>query len=103
MLLRARQVEGWKFRRQVPVAGYIADFLCIDAKLVIEVDGSQHDANRADDELRTRTFETEGYTVIRFWNNDVLTNLEGVYEVIVQTLPPENRRKKPSPFGRGFG
>ena len=78
--------EGWKFRRQVSINPYIVDFLCLDAKLVIEVDGGQHDENRAKDEVRTRFLEGFGLRVIRFWNNEVLGNLEGVLERILIEL-----------------
>ena len=84
--LRDRRLEGWKFRRQVSIDPYIVDFLCLDAKLVIEVDGGQHDENRAKDEVRTRFLEGFGLRVIRFWNNEVLGNLEGVLERILIEL-----------------
>lgn len=78
--LRNRQVEGAKFRRQQPVAGRAADFLCEQARLIIELDGGQHTPDR--DASRTRTIEVAGYTIIRFWNHDVLQNMEGVVEEI---------------------
>jgi very-short-patch-repair endonuclease len=84
--LRDRRLQGWKFRRQVSIDPYIVDFLCLDAKLVIEVDGGQHDENRAKDEVRTRFLEGFGLRVIRFWNNEVLGNLEGVLERILIEL-----------------
>ncbi len=65
---------------------YFADFFCPEAKLVIEVDGGQHDWNRAKDEARTRYIESLGFRVIRFWNNDVLGNTGGVLERIVTEL-----------------
>jgi very-short-patch-repair endonuclease len=91
--LRDRRLEGWKFRRQVSIDPYIVDFLCLDAKLVIEVDGGQHDENRAKDEVRTRFLEGFGLRVIRFWNNEVLGNLEGVLEGILIEL--KQRWEKP--------
>ena len=87
--LRGGRLEGWKFRRQVPIAPYLVDFLCLEANLVIEVDGGQHDWNRAKDEARTRYIEQFGFRVIRFWNNDVLRNFPGVLEQILMEL---NRR-----------
>ncbi len=73
---------GIKWRRQVPIDRYFADFACKDAKLVIELDGGQH-AERAEyDAERTRVIEACGFRVLRFWNNDVLENLDGVAEVI---------------------
>jgi very-short-patch-repair endonuclease len=91
--LRDRRLEGWKFRRQVSIDPYIIDFLCLDAKLVIEVDGGQHDENRAKDEVRTRFLEGFGLRVIRFWNHEVLGNLEGVRERILIEL--KQRWEKP--------
>ena len=84
--LRSRQVYGFKFRRQFMLAPYIADFCCEEARLVIELDGGQHAETEAADATRTGFFERRGYRVIRFWNNDVLTNIEGVLEVIGQAL-----------------
>jgi very-short-patch-repair endonuclease len=83
--LRARQLLGFKFRRQVPVGGHIADFLCEQAKLVVELDGGQH-GDSASDGLRTHALEAAGYRTLRFWNNDVLANTEGVLEEIARTL-----------------
>lgn len=84
--LRGRQLEGAKFRRQEPVENRIADFLCVEAKLIIELDGGQHGEQIAADVYRTRQLEAAGYTVLRFWNNDVLSNTEGVLEEILRTL-----------------
>jgi len=82
--LRNRQIEGAKFRRQEPSDRSIADFVCEQARLVVELDGGQHTTEK--DEPRTRSFEANGYTVIRFWNHDVLANTEGVVEEIRQLL-----------------
>jgi very-short-patch-repair endonuclease len=76
--LRNRQLEGAKFRFQSPVGHYVADFLCKDAKLIIELDGGQHGIEIERDAARTRMLEAAGYRVMRFWNNDVLANTEGV-------------------------
>lgn len=99
--LRERQILGCKFRRQYPVGPYVADFACIEAMLVIEVDGGQH-AGSAEDIKRTRLIETSGYCVLRFWNNDVLNNIEGVIGVIQAALV-ENRPHPslPPPAGEG--
>jgi|SRR5256885_4060460 very-short-patch-repair endonuclease len=78
--LRARQLEGAKFVRQFPIGPYIADFACRDAHLAIELDGGQHTAEV--DTPRTEVIERFGYRILRFWNNDVLANTEGVLEVI---------------------
>ena len=82
--LRNRQIEGMKFRRQVPVGHYIADFLCVDAMLIVEADGGQHSEEA--DAVRTAALEAAGYKVIRFWNNEILGNTEGVLEGIRQEL-----------------
>ena len=85
-VLRDRQLDGMKFRRQVVIGKYIADFCCIDAKLVIEVDGSQHEDQQTYDAARTAHLSRNGYRVLRFWNADVLTGLEGVVEIIREEL-----------------
>ena len=84
--LRGRQFDGIKFKRQVPIANYVVDFLALDQKFIIEVDGGQHDLRAAKDTERTRILEEWGYHVVRFWNNDVLTNIDGVLESIWQEL-----------------
>ncbi len=83
--LRSRQLLGFKFRRQAPIGAYVADFLCEHARLIIEVDGGQHADNPAD-AARTAVLEAAGYSVLRFWNNDVLENIDGVLEEIARTL-----------------
>jgi very-short-patch-repair endonuclease len=86
--LRALETDGTHFRRQVPIGPYLADFACMAARLVIEIDGSHHgeEPNKARDEERTRWLETEGYRVIRFWNNDITQNPEGVLDVVHAAL-----------------
>ena len=81
--IRRDQIDGLPFRKQVPVGGYIPDFACLAIKLVIEVDGGQHDARKAEDDARTAVLEARGYRVLRFWNNEVLGNIDGVLQVIV--------------------
>jgi very-short-patch-repair endonuclease len=81
--LRNRRLSGLKFRRQIPVSGFIADFLCEDAKLIVEVDGGQHAENERD-LVRTAELNSAGYEVRRFWNNDVLQNIDGVLERVVE-------------------
>jgi very-short-patch-repair endonuclease len=85
-VLRGRLFEGVKFKRQVPFPPYIVDFYCDAARLVIEVDGGQHFNEAEADERRTRFLERRSLRVIRFTNLDVLMNLEGVTEVILQEL-----------------
>ncbi len=82
--LRKLDLDGSHFRRQVPIGPYIADFACMAVRLLIEVDGSQHGENRnkTRDELRTRWLEKEGYRVLRFWNNDITSNMDAVMEAI---------------------
>ena len=80
--LKSRQVEGVKFRRQQPLAGYIVDFISFEKKIAIELDGSQHFGASVKDTARDACLTKNGYSVLRFWNNDVLTNMEGVLEVI---------------------
>ncbi|MBA4041628.1 MAG: DNA-cytosine methyltransferase [Sphingobium sp.] len=83
--LRNRRLEGGKFVRQFPIGLHVADFACREAKLVIELDGGQHAASTTDT-ARTALIEAHGYTVIRFWNNDLLANTDGVLEEIRQAL-----------------
>jgi very-short-patch-repair endonuclease len=99
--LRERQVLGCKFRRQHPVGPYVADFASIDAMLVVEVDGGQH-AGSTEDITRTGSIEASGYRVLRFWNNDVLTNIEGVIGMIGTSLA-ENRPHPSLPPQAGEG
>ncbi len=86
--LRNRQLDGYKFYRQYPIHPYYVDFVCRTADLIVELDGGQH--NQDDiivyDERRTAFLESKGYTVLRFWNNDVLNNIEGVIEMIGLSL-----------------
>jgi very-short-patch-repair endonuclease len=84
--LRGRRFEGIKFKRQAPIANYVVDFVALDLKLIIEVDGGQHDMRATQDAERTRILEEWGYHVVRFWNNDVLGNIDGVLEAILQEL-----------------
>jgi very-short-patch-repair endonuclease len=76
-LLRDRRLSGIKFRRQVPFGPYILDFVCFEHRLVIEVDGGQH-ADSAGDKTRDAKLKSEGFQIVRYWNNDVLKNPEGV-------------------------
>jgi very-short-patch-repair endonuclease len=82
--LKGYQLVGLKFRRQEPIGTYIVDFVCFEKKIVIEVDGGQHgkESIRQKDAERTSWLEGEGFRILRFWNNDVLTNMEGILEII---------------------
>jgi very-short-patch-repair endonuclease len=95
--ISARKVAGVRFNRQVPIGPFICDFVSRGAKLVIEVDGGQHDARSQEDARRTRYLAAQGFRVIRFWNNDVMERLEGVVAVIEQSLadsPSPNPSRK---------
>ena len=87
--LRNRQMDGRKFRRQFPIGGYIADFVSLEAKLVIELDGGQHSDAVAYDAKRTAEFEASGFFVMRFWNVDVMRDIESVLATIHSVLRPE--------------
>ena len=102
-ILRNRQVLNFKFRRQQSVGKYIADFLCTEQKIIIELDGGQHneERNKIYDLERTKFLEQQGYKVLRFWNIDVLKNLEGVVESIFLSL--KHPHPNPLPLaGRGL-
>ena len=81
-ILRNHQFYGFEIRRQYPISDYIVDFICRSKKIIIEIDGGQHneDDNKNYDLERTKFLESLGYKVIRFWNNDIDNNIEGVYK-----------------------
>jgi very-short-patch-repair endonuclease len=87
--VRDRRLEGFKFKRQVPIGPYIADFICIERRLIVEIDGGQH-AESEHDLKRDAFLTAEGYRVLRFWNFDVLTNMDGVIDMVIAALgaPP---------------
>ena len=93
--LKSRQIDGFKFRRQPPYGDYILDFVCLEHRIIVEVDGSQHLDAAAYDEKRSRFLRAAGFKVLRFWNNDVLAELDGVLEVIRRELVA--RVENPSP------
>jgi very-short-patch-repair endonuclease len=84
--LRARQVAGAKFRRQVPIGKFIGDFVCLDLGIVVEIDGSQHQERSPYDRRRAQELEQQGFWVLRFWNNEVLQQTTEVMEVIWTTV-----------------
>ncbi len=100
--LRRRQLDGLRFRRQVPIGGYIADFVCPELKLIIELDGSQHLAQKAYDDARAGKLMALGYRVLRYWNDDVLLRTDDVLEDILRhagkSTPPQ---PSPSPAAKG--
>ena len=98
--LRKRQLEGYKFSRQMPAGPFICDFMCREAKLVIELDGG-HGERVEEDRKRTAFIEREGYRVLRFWNNDVMGQTEGVLEVVREALIGSGPPPAPPASGRG--
>ena len=80
--LRAKQIAGIKFRRQQPIGNYIVDFVSFEKKIIIELDGGQHAKAKKKDSKRDKFLSENGFTVLRFWNNDIFSNLDGVLEVI---------------------
>ena len=103
---RNRQCDGFKFRCQATIGAFVVDFLCVEARLIVELDGGQH--NEATDSSRTRFLEARGYRVLRFWNGDVVENRDGVLEAIRLALAARMaERTSPSPnpsreSGRGI-
>ena len=91
-LLRAHRLRAFKFKRQAPVGDYVVDFVCFEKRLIVEADGGQH-AESDSDEKRTKWLTKEGFRVLRFWNNEVLSNTNAVLEQIVDALEARN----PSP------
>ena len=85
-LLRKRNLKQFKFRRQHPLGHYVADFVCLEQRLVIEVDGGQHQQQSGYDAKRTAELEAAGYHVLRFWDNDVLSRSESVMQAIYDAL-----------------
>ena len=111
-LLRNHKIYNLKFKRQYPIGNYIVDFVCHEIQLIIEIDGGQHNDNghKIYDIERTQYLNLRGYTVIRFWNNEIDNNIEGVYQKIIETI--DNIKKEsvkqsttlspnPSPSERG--
>ncbi len=85
-ILRNRQLEGLKFRRQRPIGGYIADFCCEELHPIIELDGGQHAERKDRDRVRTLALEDMNYTVLRFWNVDIAQGLDGVVDEILSVV-----------------
>jgi very-short-patch-repair endonuclease len=83
--LRDRRLSRYRFRRQHPIGDFIVDFACTEYRIVVEIDGGQHSENPLD-RYRTAWLENQGWRVIRFWNNDVLSNTSGVVETILRSL-----------------
>jgi len=106
--LRAYRFMGKKFKRQKPIGRYVVDFVCLEEKLIIELDGGQHAESVEYDQERDSWLRKQGYTVLRFWNNDVLRNLEGVLTRLAEQLdrtphPSSRWRETPPSPARGEG
>lgn len=95
--LRLRQFEGHKFRRQQPLGPYIVDFVCLEKKIIIEVDGGQHSTQVQYDQERSAWLEAQGFRVLRFWNNEVLGKIDTVKEVIWEALMKSHSHLTPLP------
>ena len=102
-VLRSRQVSGLKFRRQHPFGDYIVDFVCLENKLIIEVDGGQHGERAKEDETRTQNLLTAGFRVLRFWNNEVLQEIEAVKERIWRAVVEQEPHPLSDPPLEGEG
>jgi very-short-patch-repair endonuclease len=100
--LRNRQLDGHKFRRQHEIDHYVVDVVCSERMPVMELDGSQHFDQQDYDEARTCYLQTKGYRVLRFWNNDVLTNIESVLAAVMEALASPGPSPQSSPR-RGEG
>ena len=105
--LRSHRLEGLQFRRQHPIGPYVVDFVCIEKKLVIELDGGQHVDQEEADARRSRYLEQRGYRVLRFWDDEVLTQGQSVLAVIWESLAMGHKQATPSspspPQGGGEG
>jgi lysyl-tRNA synthetase class 2 len=100
--LRDRRLAGLKFKRQVPIDRFVVDFLCADAKLIVELDGGQHDQDRERDANRTRVLEAMGYLVLRYWNHDVMRNTDGVLQDLLNTIDRQpSAPPHPTPLPKG--
>src|SRR5262249_53019642 len=106
--LRTWKHRGYHFRRQAPRDGYILDFVCLTQRLIVEVDGGQHNLDRhaSKDQERDRHFEAQGFNILRFWNSDVNANLRGVLapfdaQLAPRGAPPRALRPAPPPTGEG--
>ena len=82
--LRAKRLQGFKFRRQEPIGKYIADFVCYERRVIIKLDGGQHSEESEKDQERDEWFRSERFRVLRFWNNDVLSKTEEILEIIIK-------------------
>jgi len=106
--VRDRRLNGYRFRRQYPIGPFIVDFACTKERLIVEADGGQHSDSKTDD-ARTAWLESRGWRVVRFWNNEILQNPEGVIDAILRELrgddphPAAASQQPPSPAVRERG
>ena len=99
--LRDRRLDGCKFKRQAPIDRFVVDFFCADAKLIVELDGGQRDPAGERDRDRTRVLEAMSYLVLRFWNHDVMQNIDGVLEEILSAVNHRSEPPHPTPLPVG--
>jgi very-short-patch-repair endonuclease len=99
-ILRSRQVKGHRFRRQVPIGRYIADFVCHEGPVDRRVDGGQYDRSSCREAARTAFLQSEGYRILRFWNDEILANLDGVHHIIGDSLVASPPPSPPPSRGR---
>ncbi|MGH8557292.1 MAG: endonuclease domain-containing protein [Methylococcales bacterium] len=101
--LRAHRLQGFKFKRQQPLGIYIVDFVCFETRLIVEADGGHHAEQTDYDTRRDDWLRGQGFSVLRFWNNDILNNTEGVLELIVEVCEKNSPPlPNPSPVGEGL-
>ncbi len=84
--IKGKKIKNHRFRRQHPIGPYIVDFVCLENRIVIEIDGGQHAWQKETDEKRTKWLESEGYRVIRFWNNQIMNEFNGVIQILWNML-----------------
>jgi very-short-patch-repair endonuclease len=99
-ILRAKRLAGFKFKRQLPIDGYIVDFACLKQRLIIEADGGQH-AESPRDTVRDAYLEAQGFRILRFWNNDIFNNEEGVLTAVLMALETPLPNPSPAKWERG--
>jgi very-short-patch-repair endonuclease len=99
--LRRSQLRDFKFRRQAPIGPFIADFVCFERKLIVELDGSQHAERLKEDALRTAWLTGQGFRLIRFWNNQIVEDLDVVLEMILRAVEDTPHPNPPPQGGRG--
>jgi very-short-patch-repair endonuclease len=101
--LRAHRLQGFKFKRQQPIGAYIVDFVCFETRCIVEADGGQHSEQIEYDARRDDWLKSQGFSVLRFWNNDILTNTEGVLETILSACLAYMASPSPQPLPRQGG